>query len=319
MIFFVYGTDYFRCQQKSKELQDQFIQKRDKSGFNVVKLDGEELNFDQFKQEALTVPFLGEKKFIVASNVTKNRAINKELLEFLKTREKELENSLMFVETYENKKEEPSNALFKYLKNQKYSWEVNNLSGFEVEKWLSKYFQQKNSKFDAKAISELVMLVGNDLSQLTREADKLIAYKQKGQIKSEDVKLLVSARFEDNIFALTDAIALKNKKLALKLISNQLKSGSAPLAILAMISRQFKIILKVKSKLEETKGYPNQSQVASEIGEHPYVIKKAIDQAKGFSLNELVKINSKLIEIEAKIKNGAKNPELLFDLLVLKN
>lgn len=285
----------------------------------MVKLDGEELSFDQFKQEVMTVPFLGEKKFIVVNNVTKNRVINKELLDFLKTREKELENSLMFVETYLSKREEPSNALYKYLKTQKYAWEINTLNGFEVEKWLSQYFKQKNTEADPKAISELVMLVGNDLSQLTREADKLIAYKSKKQITPEDVKLLVSAKFEDNIFNLTDAIALKNKKLALKLISDQLKSGSAPLQILAMISRQFKIILKVKSKLEEISGFPNQGQIATEIGEHPFVIKKAIDQAKGFSLDELIKINSKLIELEAQLKNGAKNPELLFDLLVLKN
>ena len=319
MIFFVYGTDYFRCQQKSQELQDQFTQKRDKSGFNVVKLDGEDLNFDQFKQEVLTVPFLGEKKFIVVINVTKNRTINKELLDFLKTREKELENSLMFVETYFSKKEEPANALYKYLKTQKYSWEINTLAGYKIEKWLTQYFQQRNSVATPKAVSELVALVGNDLSQLTREADKLIAYKRQEQIQPEDVKLLVSAKFEDNIFDLTDAIALKNKKLALKLISNQLKSGSAPLQILAMISRQFKVILKVKSKLEEISGYPNQAQIASEIGEHPFVIKKAIDQSRGFSLDELIKINSKLLNIEAQLKSGAKNPELLFDLLMLKN
>lgn len=319
MIFFIHGTDSYRCRQKSKELQDQFTQKRDKSGFNIVKLDGEELDFDKFKQEAMTVPFLGEKKFIVVTNVTKNRTINKNLFDFLKTKEKELENMLMFVEIYDDKKTEPSNALYKFLKTQKYSWEIDSLTGYGVEKWLSDYFKAKNANFDAKIIPQLVALIGNDLSQLTNEADKLIAYKSGETISQDDVKELVSAKFEDNIFGLTDAIAFKNSKLALQLISNQLKSGSAPLGILAMVARQFKIILKVKSRLEGASGYPNQSQIATEIGEHPFVVKKAIDQARGFTMEQLVKINQKLLNIEVQLKSGAKNPELLFDLLILKN
>ena len=319
MIFFIHGTDRYRCRQKSKELQEQFTQKRDKSGFNIVKLDGEELDFDKFKQEALTVPFLGEKKFIIITNVTKNRAISKDLLEFLKTREKELENMLMFIETYEDKKSEPANALYKYLKTQKFTWELNLLENYELEKWLTDYLKSKKADFDPKIIRQLIALVGNDLSQLTNEADKLMAFKKGNKITAEDVKLLVSAKFEDNIFNLTDAIAYKNSKLALKLISDQLKSGSAPLQIHAMITRQFKIILKVKSKMKEISGYPNQMQIATEIGEHPYVVKKAIEQSRGFTTEKLIKINQTLLDIESQLKNGAKNPELLFDLLVLKN
>lgn len=319
MIFFIYGTDSYRCRQKSKELQDGFSKQKDKSGFNIVKLDGDDLDFDKFKQEALTTPFLGEKKFIIIDNVTKNREINKQLLEFLKSRDKELENSLLFIETFETKKEEPTNALYKFLKTQKYSWEMNALGDYEIEKWLAEHFKSKNAPIEPTAVRQLAAMVGNDLSQLANEADKLISYKAGVTITVVDVKQLVSAKFEDNIFGLTDAIALRNKKLSLKLISDQLKSGSAPLAILAMISRQFKIILKVKSKLEETSGYPNQSQIASEIGEHPFVIKKAIDQSRGFSLDELITINQKILDIETDLKSGTRNPELLFDLLVLGN
>ena len=275
MIFFIHGTDSYRCLLKSKELQEGFIKSKDKSGFNIVKLDGDNLNFDKFKQEALTTPFLGEKKFIIVSNVTKNKNIAKELLEFLQKREAEMENSLMFIETYETKKEEPSNALYKYLKKQKYAWEINQLAGFEIEKWISAYFKDKNAKISPQSIRELCALVGNDLNQLVNEADKLIAYKFNQEINIDDVKLLVNAKFEDNIFNLTDAIANKNRKLAIKLISDQLNGGSTPLSILSMIARQFKIILKVKSLTESQGGYHNQAQLAAQVGEHPFVVKKA--------------------------------------------
>ena len=159
----------------------------------------------------------------------------------------------------------------------------------------------------------MTVLVGSDLSQLQQEADKLISYKKGEEIKVVDVKELVKAKFEDDVFKMVDAIVAKNKLLALKLISDKLKSGEAPLAILAMVARQFKIILKIKSGVKNSVGSED-----SGLREHPFVISKATEQAKKFSIDELVAINQKIIEIESGLKSGVKNPELMFDMLVME-
>ncbi len=90
MIFFIYGTDHYRCQQKSQELKNQFIEKRDKTGLNVVQLDGERLHFEKFQQEALTTPFLSEKKMLVVKNAVQNKKLAGEIHDFLKDRSEKL-------------------------------------------------------------------------------------------------------------------------------------------------------------------------------------------------------------------------------------
>ena len=320
MFFLIYGTDHFRCQEKIIELKKQFQQKRDQSGLNVVNLDGAEITFDAFKQEILTTPFLGEKKLIIIKNLNKNRSkkINGEILDFLKKNDKSLPNAIIFAEFLE-KKEILKSELFNYLKKKKTAypnlWELNLLSPAEIEKWLKSYLTDKKVKIEGPALKELISLVGNDLQQLLIELDKLIAYSQ-GNITRDDVLLLVKANFDDNIFALIDAISNRDKKLAIKLLNQQLQNGSHPLVILSLLTRQFKLIIQIKNQLE--KGHPNQYQLAKNLGLAPFIINKAMAQAKNFSLEQLLTIYNSLIELDYGFKSG-KDPELIYNLFILKN
>lgn len=309
MIFFIYGADHFRAAEKLKELTDQFTQKRDKSGFNVVKLDGENLDLDRFKQEALAAPFLGEKKLLVIKNILKNKKRAEPILEFLKDRGEKLENNLIFVDLIEaEKKAQPTGQFFKYLAAQKYRWQFEPLNNFELKKWLQNYLANKKIALELAALGELIILCGNNLSQLILEIDKLVAYKNGKEIKKADVPELVKAKFDENIFNLVDAFANKDKKTALKLVSDQIKSGNHPLLMLNMIARQFKILLKISD-----------SHNTGSFGLHPYVLKKAREQKRNFTIGQLITINQELINLESQFKSGAKNPELLFDLFIAKN
>lgn len=320
MIFFISGSDHYRCQKKLKELIEQFIKKRDQSGLNVIKLDGNGLELDRFRQETLTAPFLGEKKMIVVKNIAKNKN-SQAILNFLKERQAALENIVVFFELINPEdKTKLDGPLFSYLKKQKYFWRFNLLNNQALENWLKKYLAAKKIKIDLAAIHELSLMVGNDLNQLVLEIDKLTAYKNGEIISKKDVRNLVRAKFDENIFNLVDALGHKNQKLALKLTTDQLRAGAHPLLILSMIARQFKILLKIKEKIGEAKNYSvNSSQLASNLGLHPFAVKKAIAQTKNFTQEKLIKIYSELIGLESQLKSGAKNPELLFNLLVVKN
>ncbi len=324
MIFFIYGTDTHLCREKLKEVELGFVAKKDKGGLNVVHIFAETLEYDRFAQEVLTTPFLSEKKLIIASGLMSEssagrKKLRDQIAEFVKTRETSIENNLLFFDVFEDAKKIPQkDALFNLLKKQKYSWECNPPQGRDLPAWISGYCQKEAIKIEGSAITEIITLTGGDLTQITLELAKLKAYKNGGAITPADVKILVNAKFDDNVFKLTDALANKQKPLALKLISDQLLSGNNPLALLASISWQFKTLLKLKSEMEENPRAAA-AALATKIGIHPYVAQKNMTAAKNFTLGQLVDINSQLVELEKKFKSGAKNPELLFDLLVAKN
>jgi DNA polymerase III delta subunit len=134
-------------------------------------------------------------------------------------------------------------------------------------------------------------------------------------IEAVDVEKLVKGNFDDNIFALTDAIGARDKALAAKLLEEQFELGANEIYLLTMITRQIKIILQVRQALDL--GQPSK-QIITELKLNPYVAQKAIDQSRHFSLNALKIIFSKLVEIDFKIKTGQGEPQVLLGLLISK-
>ncbi|MFA5048056.1 MAG: DNA polymerase III subunit delta [Patescibacteria group bacterium] len=324
MIFFVYGTSEYLCRQKLEELKNGFKQKKDKAGFNVVQLLADEMSYEQFAQEAMTVPFLSDAKFIIVENLLADNAagrkkMREQIAEFIRTKEKTLENNLIFLDIFDEAKKIPAkDELFNLLKKQKYAWQLSELSGRDLSGWIKKYCEEAEVKITPRAIDELILLVGNDLQQLAQEITKLRAYKNGGVVDENDIKIMVKAKADDNIFKLTDALSAKKRNLALQLINDQIVSGNAPLSLLGSISWQFKSLLKIKS-LAEGHQKPSSATIASKLGLHPYVAQKGLAASRGFTLNQLIKIQNELLVIEQQLKSGAKNPELLFDLFIIKN
>lgn len=325
MLFFLYGTDAYRINEKLNELKAGFISKKGKAGLNIATLSGDNLQLDKFKQEALSISFFGDKKMIVISGLLEKSSAGQkkqreEIAQFLKNKEKMIENNLVFIDLFEDAKKIPlKDELFLLLKKQKYAWEFNQLRGNDLNSWLKEYCADNKINLEPMAASELLMLVGNDLQQLSLELKKLSSYKKNQPITKTDVIEIVRAKFDEDIFKLTDALAAKNQKLALHLISDQLRAGNAPLGILAMIQRQFKILIRLQGQLEGTSGYPNRLQLSKELGLHEFIIKKGLEQIRNFSADKLKKIYGDLLEIEKQLKTGSKNPELLFDLFIVKN
>lgn len=321
MILFVYGPDTFRVQEKTKELIDQFRAKRDTVGMNVVKLAGETLSFDRLRQEVMTQGFLSEKKMIVIDRLLSrgNADVHQEVLEFIKqfTKSKDEQNVILFIEEHVGGKlKDVTKKLFTALKKQEYVFEFTELNPNQLEEWTRGYVKRFGATFDRMAPRELVARVGADLWKLSQEIHKLASFKRDVPITQSDVTAQVDGGFEENIFALTDAIASQNKSRALQLLSQELDNGANELYLLSMISRQFRILLQLRSNIDT--GNTVAKKLASELGLHPYVVQKSLPLAKRYTLDQLKRIYTQILELDEAFKTSHPNPELLLDLLIVE-
>jgi len=145
----------------------------------------------------------------------------------------------------------------------------------------------------------------------------LFDYKKKQEIGEEDVELLVRPKIETDIFKTIDAISSRNKKQALLLIHKHLEKGDSPLYLLSMINFQFRNLLLVKSCESKAELYVNDTRILSEkLKLHPYVIRKSIQQARRFTIDELKKIYQKIFQADLNIKTGKIDPQTALDLLI---
>jgi DNA polymerase III subunit delta len=214
----------------------------------------------------------------------------------------------------------------KLMTGQKFTQEFKKLNNSELSAWIKKEVEARGGAIAPRAIQVLIGLIGYDLWQIDREMDKLINFKSGGKpaltsggapeiIDEKDVEELVKGNFDDNIFALTDALGARNKSLAIKLLEEQFALGANEIYLLTMMTRQIKIILQARQALDLGQ---SSRELISEFKINPFVAQKAMEQARNFSLEALKIIFSKLVEIDFKIKSGQGEPQALLGLLISK-
>jgi len=320
MIIFLHGQDTYCSKEKLLELIGEFKTKRDSQGLGIIKLEGGNLTIDEFRKDVLSAGLFSEKRLVIIKNLlsqNKDQNLIKEIISSLKKIGRE-KNIVIFIEEEieekEIRKREFQYKLFNLLKKQKYVQKFDFLKPNQLQKWILAEVKKRGGKIEERATDLLVNFIGPNLWQMSNELDKLMAYGQ-GKISAKDVELLVEANQEENIFNLVDALASKNKKRAIKLIKEQLEKGTAFVQIISLLARQFRIILQIK---ESKSKFLNYYQLASELGVHPYSVKKSLEQAKKYTLEELKKIYQELLKIDLQLKTTSLEPELLFNLLIAK-
>lgn len=316
MIYFIYGEDSYRAKRKLEEIVLGYKEVH-KSGLNLIYVDAKENNFKDFYGNLKITSMFAEKKLIVVKNIFSDAKFQEDFLENIKNL-KELKDIII---VFEDSAPDQRTKLFKALQKNAKCQEFNCLQPAMLKKWVALEFSARGGpasggekvRINPDAVDLLVSFVKNDLWKMVNEINKLVNYKQGSVIKKEDVELLVKPDIENDIFKTIDALASKNKKLALVLLHKHLDDGDAPLKLLSMISYQFKNLLIIKELQDARNSYP---AVVKKSGLHPFVAQKSYYLCNQFSFDKLKKIYQKIFQIDSDIKTGKVEPETALDLLL---
>lgn len=325
MIIFLYGPDTFRSRQKLTELKNKFLREVDSSGNSLSIIDAETGGFDLISQAIGTPSLFSKKRMIVIEKILKNK--NKDIadktLDYLKNHKDGTESNIIIFWD-ETDTDQKTGKLFTFLSNLKFAYLFKTLSNSETANWVKTQVEARGGKIKPVAATMLSAMFSGNLWQLNNEIEKLVNYKLGGQIadkkavaeiENTDIEKFAKGNFEENIFALTDAIGANDKKMVLELLEKMLDSGVAESYMLHMIIRQFRTLIQVK---EADALNHSSRKIVSELKIHPYVAQKNLNQVKNFSMPNLKKFFSDLLEIDYQLKNGRVDLKSAFNLLFVK-
>jgi len=295
---------------------------------NVTVLDGRKLTLGEVQHAADAIPFLADRRLVVVEGLLTRLAGRKSkgddgeeaasgsakdylnsLLEYL-PRVSET-TQLVFVEPQLLK---PTHPIVKLAQQAKTAIEFKQPALAELNGWIIKRARKHAGAIEPAAANRLAALIGGDLRRLDQEIDKLITYVN-GQrpVTEKDVSLLVADSGLSNIFDMVDALGKRDGQRAARELHHLLDQGENPLGLLAMIVRQFRLMIQVK-ELQENRLSPD--EIAKQLGQHPFVVKKLSEQARNFSLPNLETIYRRLLDINVEIVTGQTPDILALDLLV---
>ncbi|MDD3435030.1 MAG: DNA polymerase III subunit delta [Patescibacteria group bacterium] len=327
MIIFLYGPDSFRRHQKLQELREHFIKTVDSSAQNVITIDGSTANIKELSEKIGTGSLFVRRRLIIIRDLLKNKnqtTLFSNLLKLLPGWEKgkpEEQNIIIFNEDDcgGSKPSQEKKALLSWLKKQPFTQEFKPLSTPKTISFIQNLAKNWEREIDYSAAQTLINRTSTDLWRLQAETHRLaFSLPPQGKINSALIKEIVNDTYEQNIFALTDAVASRQGKKALNLLEEQFIAGLSEEYILSMLIRQFKILCQIK-------GAESENLSATEIGKktnlHPFVIKKGLSQAQAFSNDDLKKHLDHLILLDFSNKTGTSNLKIALSLFVggLKN
>jgi len=302
---------------------------------NTTVLDGRTLNLRSLMQACDALPFMSDRRLVIVENYwskfeppkkrkpkewrprvsAADKTFIQELVEYLPHIPET--TRLVFVEERSLSKTNPAFKALPSDKNLIYVKEFKPPREYDLQRWIEQRMRAKGGTISSQAAHELARFVGHDLRQLDHELEKLLAYADfQRQVTVSDVRKLVSATQTASIFALVDAIGLRRNRQAVHYLHQLLESGAAPLYLLSMIERQFRILLQVKEL--QARGV-TVAQMQRKLGiSKAFIIEKSLRQARNFSLARLESIYEHLAEVDQAIKTGQIGDVLALDLLVIE-
>jgi DNA polymerase III subunit delta len=329
MFFILHGDNEFEISEHVADFK-QKIGDESMRDLNITVLDGRKTTLGEVHHAADAIPFLADKRLVIVeglltrlasrkakdSDETTPSGAAKDFLNGLIDYVPRLPDTtrLIFVEFQALN---PKHQLIKLAEQQKGKTviECRQPQAGELPHWIIDRAKKRGGSIEPGAAQRLGALIGGDLRRLDSEINKLITYvNAQRSITAKDVDLLVSDASTSSVFDLVDALGKRDGKRAAHELHHLLDQGENPLGLLAMIVRQYRLLILVK-ELQARNLSPD--AMAKELGQHPFVIKKLNEQARNYRGSaQLEAIYRRLLDIETEIKTGQTSDVLALDLLV---
>ena len=186
--------------------------------------------------------------------------------------------------------------------------------GKALAKWAASHAKKSGLDLPESVAEELVLRCSDDKTRVMGEVEKLALYTE-GTATLEDVEALVAPDLQSNIFKFVDAVGAGDRKQALGLLEALLGAGEPPLRILYMIRRQFRLLARAKTLVDEGVSRP---EMASQLKVPPFVARKLEDAVRNTSEQNLECAIALVFDLERGLKGGSDlADELQVELAVM--
>ena len=184
------------------------------TGFNLSVFYGKDANWSDVVNACMRYPMFAERQVVLLKEAQQMKDIDK-LDPYIEHPLK----STVFVVSYKEKTLDKRTKLYKTIKKDGEIFTSEKVKEYKMVEWVTDYMQQQGFDMVQKAIILLVDFVGNDLSRITNEIEKItVNLGSRKTITEDDIEKYVGVSKEYNAFELQSAMSKKDLAKAIKII-----------------------------------------------------------------------------------------------------
>lgn len=186
------------------------------STFNLSVFYGKDAQWQDILNACRTLPMMGKYQVVILKEAQQMKDKDLESLEPLIAKPVP---STIFIVAYKGKSLDKRKSFTKTVAKHAVVMETVKLRDEKVVPWIIEFIEAKGFKIQPKSAALIAEHIGNDLSRITNEIEKLlINLKNRKKITDEDIETYIGISKEYNVFALQAAIAQKNLPQALTIV-----------------------------------------------------------------------------------------------------
>jgi DNA polymerase-3 subunit delta len=268
---------------KVMDFAESEILSESETGFNLTVFYGKDADWASVINACRRYPMFAERQVVLLKEAQQMRDIEK--------LEAYIENPLIstiFVVSYKEKRVDGRTRFSKLLKEKGVVLTTKKLYDSQLPEWTEELVETKNLSISQMALRLLVEHIGNDLSRIENEIDKIsINLGKRKSITEDDVEQYVGVSKDFNVFELQAAIATKNLPKAIQIIQYfEANPKAAPIQLIlpSLYSFFSKVFMIYGTNTRDEKA------MAASLGVNPFFIKDYLKAAALYSYPDVEKL-----------------------------
>ena len=275
-------------------------------------LYGKEVSIQDIVSNAKRYPMMAERQVIIVKEAQNLIKTIEQLVDYAKNPQP----STVLVFNYKYKSLDKRKALFKTLSKSAVVFESKKIYEDKIPSWIQNYLSAKKISITPKAALMLSEFLGNDLSKIANELNKLeIVVGTQREITPEIIEENIGISKDFNNFELQKAIGHLNHKKAYQIVNYfSQNSKQHPFVLtISILYLYFKKLMTLHTVRDRNPG-----AVSKALGVNPYFVNEYIAVSRNFPMKRISGVLETLRKYDAKSKGVGANlsPRDLYNELI---
>lgn len=307
-VYLLCGNEKYLIEQYRRKLTEALVSPDDSMNLGIYR--GAGIDADSLGIFAATMPFFAARRVLLIEDSGFFKKGNDTVADMLSA----LPDTtvVVFSETDIDKR----NRLYKLVEKQGTVAVFDTPDERTLLVWLKSLFTKEQIQVEDAVVYRLIESVGMDMNHLANEAEKIKSYCiERGTVCLADLEQLSINQIEGKVFDMMDALSKRDKGAVMSLYNDLVQLREPPMRLLALITRQFHLLLKAKLVFEQAGDY---TKAASVLRVPAFAVKKYAAQCRGYTRQELLARLELCQRADSDIKTGKRKDNLAVELLIVQ-
>jgi len=268
---------------KAVDYAEHHILTESEAAFNLSIFYGRDTSWPDVINACRRYPMFAERQVVLLKEAQHMKDVEK--------LEGYIENPLgstVFIVSYKDKKIDGRSKLAKLLKQKAVFITTKKIYDSQLPEWTQDLLRSKDLLISPKGLALLVDHIGNDLTRIEKEIEKIsINLAKRKTITEEDIEEFVGVSKDFNVFELQSALAKKDLAKSIRIVQyfeSNPKAAPIQLVLPSLYGFFSKVFMVFGAKDRDEKS------IATSIGVNPFFVKDYLQAAKMYEYQGIEKV-----------------------------